>query len=83
MYIYAAKMLITHRLCNLNLITNAPIEPSDAYPHEKTTLFYQLVFRALAEEIVSDSKAAELLGLSLLQLRQARKLELLDAAFNQ
>lgn len=59
------------------------LEPGDAYPNEKTTLFYQLVFRALAEEIVSDSKAAELLGLSLLQLRQARKLELLDAAFNQ
>ncbi|WP_273777654.1 ImmA/IrrE family metallo-endopeptidase [Acinetobacter sp. GSS19] len=58
-------------------------EPGEAYPQEKTTFFRQLVFRALAEEIVSDSKAAELLGISLIELRQVRKLELLNAAFNQ
>jgi Zn-dependent peptidase ImmA (M78 family)/DNA-binding XRE family transcriptional regulator len=59
------------------------LEPGEAYPVEKTSLFEQLVYHALAENIISDSKAAELLGMSLMRFRQTRKLELLDAASNQ
>lgn len=60
-------------------------EPGKAYPSEKTYLFQQLVYRALAEDIVSESKAAELLRLPLAQFHQARKLERLelDTAINQ
>lgn len=40
-------------------------EPGDPYPQEKTVLFKQLVYRALGEGYIGESKAAELLGLSL------------------
>ncbi|MCO6427126.1 XRE family transcriptional regulator [Nitrosomonas communis] len=58
-------------------------EPWDPCPTEKTYLFQQLVYRALAEDIVSESKAAELLGMPLVKFHQARKLERPDAAINQ
>lgn len=46
-------------------------EPGDPYPPEpKPTLMRQLVLRAHAESIISESKAAELLGLNLNQFRQ-------------
>lgn len=54
-------------------------EPGDPYPKETTLLFRQLVYRALGESIVGESKAAELLGSSLVSFHQARKLEVLDA----
>jgi hypothetical protein len=38
-------------------------------------LFEQLVFRALAEDLISESKAAELLRKSLSELHQLRNLE--------
>lgn len=58
-------------------------EPGLPYPSEKTFLFQQLVYRALGEGIVSESKAAELLGISLSHFHQARKLEQLDTATDQ
>src|SRR5699024_6820348 len=39
-------------------------EPGRAYPNEQTHLFKQLVYRALAESMITESKAAELLGIS-------------------
>src|SRR5699024_9735344 len=39
-------------------------EPGKAYPQESTSLFKQLVFRAHAENIIGEAKAAEFLGLS-------------------
>ncbi|HCJ6265389.1 TPA: helix-turn-helix domain-containing protein [Pseudomonas aeruginosa] len=58
-------------------------EPGEPYRSESTLLFQQLVYRALGEGIVGESKAAELLGISVFQFHQARKLESLDAAVNQ
>nr|WP_163501765.1 XRE family transcriptional regulator [Halomonas socia] len=55
------------------------VEPGNAYPAEVTLTFQQLVYRALGEGIVSESKAAELLGIPLMQFHQERKLEQLDA----
>lgn len=54
-------------------------EPGDQVPQEGTILFQQLVYRALAEGIVGESKAAELLKLPLMQFHQMRKLEAFDA----
>ena len=49
-------------------------EPCDEYPREKTQLFTQLVYHALAEDLVSESKAAELLRVPLKQFRSERNL---------
>lgn len=58
-------------------------EPGDAYPREKTQAFEQLVFRGLAEDILTESKSAELLGMSLLKFHHIRKLELTDDCTNK
>ncbi len=50
-------------------------EPGAQYQVEHTRLFDQLVFRALAEDLISESKAAELLGISVSQLRRTRHME--------
>jgi hypothetical protein len=42
--------------------------------------FSQLIYRALAEDLIGESKASELLGLSLVDLRGRRRMELSDAA---
>jgi Zn-dependent peptidase ImmA (M78 family)/transcriptional regulator with XRE-family HTH domain len=55
-------------------------EPGVPYPPEETILFKQLVFRALGEELVGESKAAELLGVPLAQFHRERKLEAAGAA---
>lgn len=47
-------------------------EPGDRYPPEKPKLFMQLVFHAYAEELITESKAAELLGQSLSSFRTIR-----------
>lgn len=47
-------------------------EPGTPYPQEHTWLFQQLVYRALSEDIISESKAAELLLMPLIQLRKSR-----------
>ena len=49
-------------------------EPSAAYPKEDTYLFKQLVYRALGEGYIGESKAAELIGISLSQFHKERKL---------
>ena len=50
-------------------------EPNAQYPSEQTLLFKQLVYRALAEDYISESKAAELLGLSVIKFHQQRTLD--------
>jgi len=49
-------------------------EPGEQYPREKPKLFEQLVFRALAEDLVTEGKAAELMRLPLTQFRAKRAL---------
>lgn len=58
-------------------------EPGAPYRQETTLLFQQLVYRALGEGIIGESKAAELLGIPVFQFHQSRKLEFLDAAAHQ
>ena len=58
-------------------------EPGSPCVMECTVLFQQLVYRALGEGLLGESKAAELLVMSLMKFHQARKLEPLDAAANQ
>jgi Zn-dependent peptidase ImmA (M78 family)/DNA-binding XRE family transcriptional regulator len=50
-------------------------EPGEAYPAEKTFLFEQLVYRALGEQIISESKAAELLQMPLIKLHRSRVMQ--------
>lgn len=50
-------------------------EPGAQYQAEETRLFDQLVFRAIAEDLIGESKAAELLGISVSQLRRIRHME--------
>ncbi|SFC33225.1 Zn-dependent peptidase ImmA, M78 family [Marinospirillum celere] len=54
-------------------------EPGDPYPCEETYLYRQLVYRALAEDYLAESKAAELLCISTSALRKERKLGGMDA----
>lgn len=55
-------------------------EPGEQYPAENTFLFKQLVYRALGEEYIGESKAAELLKMSLSSFHRERKFELVDEA---
>jgi len=50
-------------------------EPGKPYPSEKTFLFEQLLYRGLSAGILSESKAAELMSISLMEFHQQRKLE--------
>jgi len=50
-------------------------EPGAQYEQEKTRLFQQLAYRALAEDMLSESKAAELLGMSVTDFHACRKME--------
>jgi len=50
-------------------------EPGWDYPAEKAHIFEQLVFHALAEEYIGESKAAELMNMSLAQFRRVRSME--------
>ena len=54
-------------------------EPGPDYPGEKAHIFEQLVFHALAEQYIGESKAAELMGMSLSQFRGIRSM----SSFNQ
>lgn len=58
-------------------------EPGHPLPPERTAHFEGLVYHALAEDLISESKAAELLGLPLLQFRQQRRMDPPDAAADQ
>lgn len=57
-------------------------EPGDPYPNEKTILYKQLVYRALGEGYIGESKAAELLVMPLSSFHKERKLEVISAAIN-
>jgi len=48
------------------------VEPGEPYKAESPKLFLQLVFHACAEELISESKAAELLRMSIAKLRKIR-----------
>lgn len=81
----------SYRVKDLNIISNvthsnlwrnhlrkwkmAEKEPGEQCKKEETRLFSQLVYRALAEDMISESKAAELLGMSLSELHSCRKME--------
>lgn len=49
-------------------------EPGEQVARESTTLFPQLIFRALGEGIISEGKAAELMGVSLVTFHRERQL---------
>ncbi len=58
-------------------------EPCEGYPREKTQLFTQLVFHALAEDLIGESKAAELLRIPLKQFLSLRNMERADKTAHQ
>ena len=58
-------------------------EPEPQYPNEQTRLFKQSVYHALAEDMIGESKAAELLGMSVMDLHACRKMECPDAVINK
>lgn len=58
-------------------------EPGTPLPQEQPRLFEQLVYRALGEQYISESKAAELLGIPMMRFHKERQLESLDAAAHQ
>lgn len=58
-------------------------EPGKPYPPEKAHIFEQLVFHALGEDYIGESKAAELLKMSLTAFQAMRALEGSNAAAHQ
>ena len=58
-------------------------EPNPQYPREEVRLFKQLVYHALAEDLIGESKAAELFGMSLVSLRACRNMECPDEVADQ
>jgi Zn-dependent peptidase ImmA (M78 family)/DNA-binding XRE family transcriptional regulator len=58
-------------------------EPGDPYPKEKTHIFEQMIFHAIAEEYLGEPKAAELMNMSLEAFRSLRALEGRHAADRQ
>jgi Zn-dependent peptidase ImmA (M78 family)/DNA-binding XRE family transcriptional regulator len=58
-------------------------EPGEPLPIEHPRLFDQLVYRALAEQYITESKAAELLDIPLMRFHQERRLEPASAAAHQ
>jgi Zn-dependent peptidase ImmA (M78 family)/transcriptional regulator with XRE-family HTH domain len=55
-------------------------EPGDAYPNEQTFLYKQLVYRALGESYIGESKAAEFLKMPLSRFHKERKLGVVNAS---
>ena len=51
------------------------VEPGDQLPSEIPRLFEQTVYRALSEDLISESKAAELLSISVRALAAHRRME--------
>ena len=58
-------------------------EPGQPLPQEHPRLFDQLVYRALAEQYISEGKAAELLGIPMMRFHKERQLESSDAVAHQ
>lgn len=49
-------------------------EPGERYPAERPQLFDQLVYRALGQDLISESKAAELLRMPLTEFQKKRNM---------
>lgn len=58
-------------------------EPGEPYPQERPQLFEQLVYRALGQDLISESKAAELLRKPLSQFQKERNMQGDAAAAHQ
>jgi Zn-dependent peptidase ImmA (M78 family)/DNA-binding XRE family transcriptional regulator len=58
-------------------------EPGPPYPREETRLFKQRVYRALAEDLIGESKAAELMGMTLRELQSCRHMDCAPDAAHQ
>lgn len=54
-------------------------EPGPDYPAERTVRFRQLVYHALAEDFIGESKAAELLNMPVSRFHRERRMEGTDA----
>jgi Zn-dependent peptidase ImmA (M78 family) len=55
-------------------------EPGEQYPKEITHIFEQMIFRALAEQYIGESKAAELMNMPFESFRSLRAMESQDVA---
>lgn len=55
-------------------------EPGVQYPKQVTHIFEQMIFHALAEEYIGESKAAELMNMSLESFKSLRAMESQDVA---
>jgi Zn-dependent peptidase ImmA (M78 family)/DNA-binding XRE family transcriptional regulator len=58
-------------------------EPGEQYPKEETHIFEQMIFHALAEEYIGESKAAELMNMPLESFRSLRAMESQDVVHHQ
>jgi Zn-dependent peptidase ImmA (M78 family)/transcriptional regulator with XRE-family HTH domain len=58
-------------------------EPGDLLAQEHPRLFDQLVYRALAEQYITEGKAAELLGIPMMRFHKERQLESSDEVTHQ
>ena len=67
----------THAAFRRTLVRNGwdKVEPGDQYPPETPRLFEQTVYRALGEDWIGESKAAELLSISVRDLATFRRME--------
>ncbi|MCX7090423.1 MAG: XRE family transcriptional regulator [Legionellales bacterium] len=85
-----SMLSILHRIEDAGIISNAlyfklrkelnekgwaKSEPGPQYPKEITHIFEQMVFHALAEEYIGESKAAELMNMPLESFRSLRAME--------
>lgn len=82
-----SMLSILHRAKDVNIISSATYkrlraefdalnwnkeEPGKTYPKESTNNFEQMIFHALAEDLISEAKAAELMNKSLASFRTLR-----------
>lgn len=58
-------------------------EPDEQYPKERTHIFEKMIFHALAEKYISESKAAELMNIPVVSFRSLRAMESQDIAHHQ
>lgn len=83
----------SYRALNLNVVTKASHkafwtdfaskgwkeeEPGKQYPPESPRLFEQTVYRALSEDLIGESKAAELLSITANELAARRRMEIIN-----
>ena len=58
-------------------------EPGEPYPSEKPRLFEQTLYRALGEDFIGESKAAELLSIPTYELAARRRMEMDNGTVSQ